>query len=214
MANTSIRSEHPQEFPSQTELELLQLLLEEEGPYPWSLVESESESYFTEVEAGFDWNGWSNDEIAARSQVLFNHLDRVWSTTQAEADAAQPVMEDSLQASLAQRFAMRMPQALLSAIAQQSRQIVQANLSLADQLVECVRDLLSDWVDEDLQVLARPLAYAMRGTQKDEAIEQALAAINPGKWSDLSDIDRARLSLVAARYALAHLDGTHSELDR
>ncbi len=214
MANKPIRSEHPQKFPSQTELELLQLLLEEEGPYPWSLTEPELEPYFTELEAGFDWQDWSDDEIAARSQVLFNHLDRLWTGTKAEAAAAQPIAEDSLQTSLAQRFAVRMPQDLLSAIALQSRQIARTNLSLADQLVECVRDLLTNWVDEDLQVLARPLAYAMRGTQKDEAIEQALTAIHPGEWSELSDIDRARLSLVAARYALAHLDGTQADLDR
>jgi len=200
MANKSIRSGRSSMFPSHTELELLQLLLGDDGFYPWSLTESELELYFSDLEQGFSWEGWSDDEVAARSESLFSQLDRLWPSS-----AANQTLEEGLQETLAQRFINRMPQTVLSAIAQHARQVFNAELSLADQLVECVRELLPAWGEEDLQVLARPLAYAMRGTQKDEAIEQALASVHPGEWEQLSDIDRARLSLVVARYALAKL---------
>ena len=200
MANKSIRSGRSPMFPSYTELELLQLLLEDEGLYPWSLAEAELEHYFSDLEQNFSWDGWSDDEVAVRSEALFSQLDRLWPSPAAN----QPVAE-GLQEMLGQRFLNRMPQMVLSAIAQQARQVFNSDIPLADQLVECVREILPAWGEEDLQVLARPLAYAMRGTQKDEAIDQALAAVHPGEWEQLSDIDRARLSLVVARYALARL---------
>ena len=95
----------------------------------------------------------------------------------------------------------------LETIAHQALETIQTrgeeinNMSLAEQLVECVRVVLPDLAREDLQVLARPYAFAMRGNSS----ESTLAGAENCQWTDLSDIERARVSLAIARYALAEL---------
>ncbi len=74
---------------------------------------------------------------------------------------------------------------------------------LADQMVECVLDILPQWAEEDLQVLARPLAYAMRDANPS-GVELVMATRRP--WAGLlSEIERARVSLAVARYAISQL---------
>lgn len=175
---------------AEAELELVQALLQADAAtYPWNPADPKAESYFTQLEQEFDLTAWSEDEIAPRSQKLFAFVDQLWA----------PV-------SLTQKFAARIPQTLLNQIAQHAQRIVSSNLSLANQLVQCVQDVLPNWGEEDLQILARPLAYAMRGDET-EAIETTLTAIRAVEWIELSEVEQARLSLAVARYALAQLDG-------
>jgi hypothetical protein len=75
--------------------------------------------------------------------------------------------------------------------------------SLADQMVECVLDILPQWAEEDLQVLARPLAYAMRDIDS-EGVELVTETKRP--WAQLSEIEQARVSLAVARYAISQLE--------
>ena len=74
--------------------------------------------------------------------------------------------------------------------------------SLADQMVECVLDILPQWDEEDLQVLARPLAYAMRDADP-EGVELVMATQR--LWAELSEIEQARVGLAVARYAISQL---------
>ena len=69
-------------------------------------------------------------------------------------------------------------------------------------MVECVLDILPQWDEEDLQVLARPLAYAMRDVDS-EGVELVVATKRP--WAQLSEIEQARVSLAVARYAISEL---------
>jgi hypothetical protein len=69
-------------------------------------------------------------------------------------------------------------------------------------MVECVLDILPQWAEEDLQVLARPLAYAMREVDS-EGTQLAMATKRP--WAQLSEIEQARVSLAVARYAISQL---------
>jgi hypothetical protein len=69
-------------------------------------------------------------------------------------------------------------------------------------MVECVLDILPQWAEEDLQVLARPLAYAMREVDSEGA-ELVMATRRP--WAQLSEIEQARVSLAVARYAISQL---------
>ncbi|MGA7933955.1 MAG: hypothetical protein WCA35_10445 [Kovacikia sp.] len=161
--------------------------------YPWNTIDPEAEEFFTELEQGFPSDIWSADELASRSSKFFSYADQLWSAT-------------TLQNSLAQKFNTRMPQELLLAIANRAHQLISSSQSLAEQLVDCVQDLLPNFAAEDLQVLARPLAYAMRNGESHRAVESTLEKVRLLKWEELSEIEQARLSLAIARTALTELE--------
>lgn len=188
-------------FQAQAELELLQLMLQEEPiaypckpeesfSYPWNLAESETEAYFDALEQEVIKAGWSTAELVEQGQILASYLDQVWS--------------DAPTVTLLQQFAAQVPQQLLDTIIRRARQVVTANLSLADQMVQCVQECLPNWAEEDLQVLARPFAYAMRGAET-EMLEAALRSVRCAAWTELSGVEQARLSLAIARYAIAQM---------
>ena len=186
------------------QVELLEALLEpDNAPYPWEPATLESEAYFGKREQEFVLEDWSEAEIAARAQNFFTKITHLWSTSISQA--AESTAVNTLQA-LTQRFA-GVPQEWLDTIAHQAHQAhtVLLKQSTAAALVHCVQGLLHNWVEEDLLVLARPFAYAMRG-QETEAIEAVLVSVQDREWTALSEIEQARLSLAIARYALAEIN--------
>lgn len=150
--------------------------------YPWNPADRESESFFNTLEQKFSIDSLSDDEISDRADAFFAHLDSLF---------AAPTLESSL----AQKFAT-VPQSILNAIARQAQKLANSSASLADQLVLCVQEALPQWVDEDLQVLARPLAYSMRGEEP---------TVKATDWAKLSETEQAKLTLVIARYALSEV---------
>lgn len=193
MANKRIWCKYSQDFKSQAELELLEAILLTEVTYPWNPASPESEAYLTALEQAFAFDEWSGDEVSRGAQTLYAELEHLWS------DMGQKGAIASIKASLHQRFAAYMPADALDAIAALAVDVLSANLSFADQLVQCVLQLLPDWAEEDLHVLARPLAYAMRGT------ESTPTNLPQSPWTELSEIERARLTLAVAHYALTNL---------
>ena len=158
--------------------------------YPWNPSDPSAESFLLELEQEFSLNTWEDHDIAQRSQSFFSHLDALWLAT-------------DLKTTLAQKFAW-VPQALLAAIAQQAQKVVETSNSLADQLIQCVQDVLPSWTEDDLQVLARPLAYAMRSDAAD-VVDATINSVDAIAWSDLSETEQARMSLAIARYAIDQL---------
>jgi hypothetical protein len=174
---------------TQTEMELLTTIVQTDVAYPWNPAQLESESYLMGLEQEFALSdSFSDSDIAQKSQVLFAQLEQVWLAT-------------TLQKALCEKFA-RVPQELLISIAQSVRNATIKCQSLADQMVESVLDILPQWAEEDLQVLARPLAYAMREADGD-GVELVMASRRP--WTELSEIEQARVSLAVARYAISQL---------
>ncbi|MBE9041399.1 hypothetical protein IQ235_11460 [Oscillatoriales cyanobacterium LEGE 11467] len=180
--------------PSQTqaELDLLATLFPDansvnaEGlAYPWNLANGESDAYIAALEQNLEMNALSSEEIAGRSSALFKQLQQCWSRTE-----------------LASKFAA-VPHSILEAIADRAKEILDSPQVAADRLVACVAQLFPEWTDADLQVLARPFAYAMRGT---DGVESAIAGVSSSQWSELSQIERVRLSLAAAHYILNQTD--------
>ncbi|MBW4690838.1 MAG: hypothetical protein KME27_03635 [Lyngbya sp. HA4199-MV5] len=165
------------------------------APYVWNPAVPESEAFFTALEQDSSLDGWDADAINIRSNAFFAQVNQLWSAT-------------SLQETLIQRFATRVPQQFLTAIATRAQNVLSSSASLADQLVQCVQDVLPNLADDDLYVLARPLAYAMRGN--DAPIESTLERVRSVEWDALSEVEQARLSLAIARYAIAEL-GTKRE---
>lgn len=157
--------------------------------YPWN--PADSEEFFNELEQNFELT-LSDSELSDRSQSFFAHLDQLFSAT-------------TLETALAHKFAT-VPQSLLNAIAKQVQQVAQTSANLADQLVQSVQGVLPQWAEDDLYVLARPLAYAMRGEDSNTVVDTAINKIRPAVWEDLSETEQARLSLAIARYALSQLE--------
>lgn len=189
MATQSPDSQYFRDSQTQVQMELLATIVQTDVAYPWNPAQLESESYLTALEEEFALSdSFSDSDIAQKSQVLFAQLEQVWLTT-------------ALQKSLREKFA-RVPQDFLARIAQSVQNATVKYQSLADQMVECVLDILPQWAEEDLQVLARPLAYAMREVDSEGA-ELVMATRRP--WAQLSEIEQARVSLAVARYAISQL---------
>jgi hypothetical protein len=185
--------------------ELLEALLQaEEDFYPWNPAEPEAEAYFAELERGFLLEQWQEvEEITQASQALFNQMHQCWSSP-------EWVVEENLRQSLSERFAAFIPEAWLEAIAHKAQQIFSTNLSLAEQLVLCVKPLLPNWAEDDLLVFARPLAYAMRG--KSESVAETHSVAEPVEWTDLSPMEQARFSLTVAHSALLQLQNSSDDM--
>jgi len=171
--------------------------------YPWNPLMPEAEAYFIEGDLPSIFEGWQEEEIVSRSRSFFAGIDHVWSTV-------------SLQATLVDRFAARVPQSWLAAIAQQAQKVVadtqkvvsEASNTLADQLVQCVREVAPGLAEEDFYVLARPLAVQMRNGGTTNAVDSFIAQVPQVEWEQLSEVQRARLGLAIARYALSELQAS------
>lgn len=186
-------------FQSQAELELLQVVLDDaDASYPWNPADPAASSYFEQLEQEVA-AGWPADALDPHVQALSTQFDQLW----AAVDAAQPVLTTvAFSSGLFQRFADRMPQGLLERLVQQAQMAIASSNSLADQLVASVRDVLPEWGDDDLYVLARPFAYAMRDKSENDLLEGALRSVRSEAWEDLSSIEQARLSLAIARHVI------------
>ena len=210
MANEFNRIQPNDDSRSLTELELLEALLApDDATYPWNPADLESEAYFSEQEQQFLLEDCLDAEIASGSDAFFSCLEKIWAET---IRASEPINVTSvadavdLQTTLQQRFATYIPQSWLAAIARQAYDVLSGQKSIADQLVQCVQELLPNWAEDDLLILARPVAVAMRCP--DTAIESQLSHVSCQNWANVSEIEQARASLAIARYALAQLQNS------
>ncbi len=203
MANQRISSEDSPDSRSLLELELLEALLLADVPYPWNPAASESETYWRTSEEALRLEDWAAEELSARAQAFSAQIEACWGAIVAADGAAGA--SDAVRASLQQRFAAFVPAGLLDAIASQARSLLPANQSLADRIVSIAGQLLPHWAEEDLHVLARPLAHAMRG-REPAATTSTFAIAASAPWAELSEIEQARLILAAACHALTQLE--------
>ncbi len=163
--------------------------------YPWNPCDPESEGFFAGSEQVSFLDGLQESEIATRAHGFFAQIEQQWSTV-------------SVQTSLAQRFSARIPQELLASIAAQaqkllaeSRRAVTESLSVADQLVQCIQDVAINLGQDDLYVQAR-LLEPMRNGGLRTAVDNVLNQIPQAEWQQLSEIQKARLSLAIAHCAM------------
>jgi hypothetical protein len=214
----------PSSLQAQAELELLEYILQGDGlhpwrsdqvdadqyhPYPWDLSDPTSEAYFAAMEQEVEAAGWTAQDLASQGQALAATLEQAWSTI-TPAIAVKEAMAKAVSTDLFQQFLIQVPQKLVEDIVAQARQVVSANLSVAEQMVACVKEILPGWGEDDLQVLARPFAYAMRDAEH-EMLEAALRSVRCAAWTELSGIEQARLSLAIARYAIARMPATSAQ---
>ncbi|WP_445635121.1 hypothetical protein NSTC745_07037 [Nostoc sp. DSM 114161] len=194
---------------SQVDLELLEALLEpEDASYPWNVADEESEAYFQELEQQFESQDLIDEDLTKRSQDFYNHLDTLWSgisfNESYEGNSQQSVVLN-LQETLHATFCTCVPQTLLNTIATKAAEIFARQQLRGEQLVECVQAVLPNWGEEDLLVLARPFAYAMRSNESHNPAS-TMANLNNREWTTLSEIEQAKVSLTIAYYALSQLN--------
>jgi len=190
--NESTNPTPPVNAQQQAELELLHSVLSPASNHPWNPYSPATAEYVDRLEQ------------ATADLLDDDAIDSQWSQVSTLAAALWTAPADSLVATLTQKFGRRMPPLLLTQIAHQARSAANSGQSLIDQLVASAQAALSDWDAGDLQVMARPMALAMRSGAAD--LEAVVASIPPADWEALSDMEQARLSLAIARYALAELD--------
>ena len=186
MTNQSIPPLDSEESLQSLHEELLDLLLDTEEVYPWDTTSLEAEDYFSEIEAEFSlMDALDEAEITAQADLLFSNIDCCWSS----------VDSLNISASLLKKFGQLVPLTWLETITTQAQLLATENVSQLTQLVECVRPLWTNWTEDDLQVFARPLAYAMRGETD----------IKPDSWQELSEIEQIRFSMFIAQEVLNEL---------
>lgn len=177
------------------ELELMHSVLEEQATtYPWNPYDPAAKAYLDQLEDSFADDDLSEDVFNSQWHQVAQVAQQIW-----DAPAA------SLLTVLTQKFGSRMPANLLEQLATNAQTAAQSGRALIDQLVATAQAVLEDWEADDLQVMARPLALAMRSGGQGEVLETTLHSIRETDWNQLTEVEKARLSLAIARYALGEI---------
>jgi hypothetical protein len=149
-------------------------------PYP--LSPADAEQWFSDGSMNTLLDDFTDAELTDRSEHFFSAMEQLWA--------------DDLATVLMRKF-VTVPQAVIAAIAAQAEKMSAASGELADKLIGCVQETLPMWAEDDLRVFARPLAYAMRGEVASEPSSK--------DWTELSEIEQAKLTLAIAKYAMEHV---------
>jgi hypothetical protein len=96
-----------------------------------------------------------------------------------------------------------LPADLLEILVATAKDLVQRGESRLEQLVSCVSAILPAWDQQDLAVLARPLAYSLRDGQGPDLNTNQLSN---QPWKQRSPVEQARLSLAIAAQVLQALE--------
>jgi hypothetical protein len=179
---------------SQAEAELTDCLLTSPTlDYPWDPTEPATADYYTESDSYFSLDDWSDNEVAQRSQSFFTQIQACW------LDTPSPELEFSPAQLLTDKFGHRVPHQWLAAIATKVSTLANSQLEPVEQLVQSVQDLLANWAADDLLVMARPYAYAMRC---DPGVSDPDRIVRPLAWTELTELERAKLTILIAQYAI------------
>lgn len=178
-------------FHSSSEADLFKLLLQADHladqensiPYLWDPQSLETETYLQSIEQ--DWP----EDIVADYETIAPSLNKALNITPTDL--------------LLDRFS-GIPESIVHHILTHVKFTGLELLSISEQLLYCVQDLFPGWAIEDLQVLARPYAYAFRsGSGVTPASPQTPPhSIEAIEWSKLSDLEQIRLCFQISKAAL------------
>lgn len=198
-------------FPSSVDLDLLEALLQpEDATYPWNPADEGSEAYFSQLEQQFECQDLLAEDLTTRAENFYHHLDDIWSQVSHSQTDHDQQPSNRLQSALHRAFSTSVPSNWLNAIAQKAAEIITLEQSASDKLVECVQALLPNWGTDDLLVLARPFAYAMRSNEQQNLVF-VTKNIENREWTSLSEIEQAKVSLAIADYAFKQLSSLQTE---
>jgi hypothetical protein len=195
-SNTQSIFNNPSEAECEAEL-MDSLLASPTISYPWNPEDAATADYYAESDSHFCLDDWSESELTQRSQSFFTQLQQVW------VDAPTSIDETISASTLTAKFGTRVPQQWLEQIAAKVTSLAASNLEPVDRLVQSVSDLLSTWANEDLLVMARPYAYAMRC---NPGVDEPDNIVRPLDWQELSEVERAKLTIAIAQYAIENIE--------
>jgi hypothetical protein len=179
-----------------SEAELMDCLLAAStAEYPWNPADPETGEYYAKSDLQFSLDDWSDDEIVQKSQSFFTSIQSCWDAPTLNAGVS-PLAE------LTAKFGERVPQQWLVQIAAHVSILATSSLEPVDRLVRSVEDLLSNWASDDLLVMARPYAYAMRC---NPGVDNPDNIVRPLDWEQLSELERAKLTILIAQCAIDSL---------
>ena len=179
---------------SEAEADLMNCLLASSTiDYPWNPTDPESADYYAASDRNFNLDEWSEAEISQRSQAFFTQVRGCWE------NSPSPELQLNPLEALTAKFGSRVPQQWLATIATNVSTLASSNLEPVEQLVQSVRELLSNWATDDLLVMARPYAYAMRC---NPGVDEPDNIVRHVEWTELSEIERAKLTILIAQYAI------------
>jgi cell division septum initiation protein DivIVA len=213
MTNLTHSFDNFQPLCSPTHLELLEALLDEDATYPWNPSQPESDDYFCRAEHQSKIQDLLDEELTARSQSFYNQLDTLWSHVSAKQHYNCNVavgFVTQLKENLQKQIAAKVPHELIERIAEKAAEIFNPQQSMGEQLVSCVQSILPSWGSDDLTVLARPFAYAMRNSET-HSLETVLDKVGEDDWQNISEIEQARISVAIAYYALRQITNYQKE---
>jgi hypothetical protein len=194
--------------PSNVDLEFMEALLEpEDAAYPWNLADESSEAYFHNLELQFGWQDFSDAERISADN-FYQNLDTMWDQVAVLENNSSKNTVNYLQEVLQNAFSV-IPGGLLTAISQKAAEVSMLEQSASEKLVECIQALLPSWEVDDLLVLARPFAYAMRSSEP-YTLTSVIRDFEDRDWANLSEIEQAKITLAIADYALQHLSKSDS----
>ena len=196
--------------PSNLDLEFIEALLEpEDAAYPWNLADESTDAYFHNLELQFGLPDFSDAELITSSENFYQNLDIIWDQVAViENHNISKNTVNYLQEVLHNAFSV-IPEVILTAIAQKAAEVSILEQSASDKLIECVQALLPSWEVDDLLVLARPFAYAMR-SNKPQTLTSVIRDFEGRDWANLSEIEQAKITLAIADYALQYLSKSDS----
>ena len=179
---------------SEAEADLMNCLLASSTiEYPWNPTDPETAEYYAASDSSFDLDELSESEIGTRSQAFFGQVRDCWANSPSPEPTVSPL------AALTAKFGSRVPQQWLATIATNVTTLAGSNLEPVEQLVRSVSELLSNWATDDLLVMARPYAYAMRCNPD---VDNPDNVVRPVEWVKLSELERAKLTILIAQYAI------------
>ncbi|BAZ16337.1 hypothetical protein NIES4071_82130 [Calothrix sp. NIES-4071] len=204
MTHTTNGSANSSEFYlSQCHLDLLDALLEDEVTYPWNPALPESEDFFHQCEMQNAIDELLDSEGNERQEAFYSHLDTLWSNTAQSQCSTSVVLKSQLKENLQTAISSRIPHDWIEKIATKASELFNSSMSIADQLIEVAASVVPTLGADDLSVLARPYAYAMRS--ETNTLESTLQKVGQHQWDKLSEIEQARVSVAVAYYALKQL---------
>lgn len=178
--------------------ELLHAVLEAQT-YPW-LADETPTAYDEQADAAGQALEISDEEATAGWQSLAMQLNQMF-------DQQTSQVENSLSQQLKEKFAGRLPTEVIAQIGDRAQQLANeaksTGQSVLDQMVVCVQGVMAQMAEDDLRVMGRPMAMVMRGNSTDEFVTATMKSVRMVEWDMLSEIEQARLSLAAARYAIS-----------
>ena len=187
---------------SETRSELLQSVLTEQS-YPW-LPDSVANGYEENLAAAGQSLEISDEEALVGWHGLSAQLNQIWAGSSVDVLAL-----------LRQKFAARLPETVLVAISDHAQQaahgLSESAQPMVAKMIACVTGTVTAIGEADLQVMARPMAFAMRSSGTEELVDATAASVRQADWDNLSALEQAKLSLAAARYAIAQLETAKSQ---